>query len=59
MSKISNINLFGYLYGKKAFQIFDIIRENPEEILPILIQRIDERIKMLVKVREDYSKNNW
>lgn len=37
----------------------EIIKENPEEILPILLQRVEERLELVEKVKEEFSETTW
>lgn len=37
----------------------EVLWESPEEILPILKQRIAERLELLVKVRSEFVEGSW
>jgi hypothetical protein len=53
------MRILNYLYGKKSVQIFELIEEKPEEILPILENRIVEKVNLLEKVKKEFTENNW
>ena len=57
--KIKNMRILTYLYGKKANQIFELMEEKPEQILPILENRIVEKVGLLEKVKNEFAENNW
>lgn len=49
------MDILNYLYSKKTTYILEIIKNNPEEILPILFQRIDEKLELVERVKKDFS----
>lgn len=57
--KIKNMRILNYLYGKKSVQIFELMEEKPEDILPILQNRIIEKVELLEKVKNEFAENNW
>ncbi len=59
IGKIKNFKILNFLYGKKSSQILKLLISYPDQISPIILNRLKQRLKLLEKSKSNYSGDNW
>lgn len=57
--RLRTVRALGLIYGNKAVKIVEKLKQRPKELIELVVERLNEKLKLLEDAKKEFERKSW